>query len=374
MPQKFRLGRSSGGEMKILSVVGARPQFIKAAAVSQVLREQHAEVLVHTGQHYDTMMSAIFFKELSIPRSDYNLGIGSGPHGAQTGAMLAAIEEVLLAERPDAVLVYGDTNSTLAGALAAAKLHIPIAHVEAGLRSFNRRMPEEINRLLTDHLARWLFCPTQTAVDNLRAEGVTTGVWLVGDVMLDALNHNLPLAQGRPGVWARLGLEAGNYYLATLHRPRNTDDPARLAGILRALGELDRPVILPAHPRTVRAIETAGLAVSPNIRLIPPVSYLDMLTLEANACRILTDSGGVQKEAYLLGVPCITLRQETEWIETVQAGWNQLVGADPAAIRSAIDRPIPQGPRPALFGDGQASRRIVHILTDKGPNKGEVNT
>jgi len=356
--------------MKILTVVGARPQFIKAAPVSRVLRRQHTEVLVHTGQHYDTMMSAVFFDELHIPQPDYNLGIGSGPHGAQTGAMLASIEQVLLAEQPDGVLVYGDTNSTLAGALSAAKLNIPIAHVEAGLRSFNRRMPEEINRLLTDHLARWLFCPTQTAVDNLQAEGLTNGVWQVGDVMVDALNYNLSIAQSRPGVWSRLAdlSETGSYYLVTLHRPRNTDDPARLATILRALEELDWPVILPAHPRTVRAIEAAGLEVLSNVRIIPPVSYLDMLALEANACRILTDSGGVQKEAYLVGVPCVTLREETEWVETVEAGWNQLVGADPVAIRAAVGSPRPEGPRSALFGDGKASQHIVRVLTDEGLN------
>ena len=357
--------------MRVLSIVGARPQFIKAAAVSRVLRRRHTEVLVHTGQHYDKMMSEVFFDELGIPRPDYNLGIGSGSHGAQTGAMLVAIEEVLLAKSPDAVLVYGDTNSTLAGALAAVKLHIPIAHVEAGLRSFNRRMPEEINRLLTDHVACWLFCPTQTAVDNLRAEGVTEGVWLVGDVMVDALNHNLPLALDRPGVWERLGLEASSYYLATLHRPRNTDEPARLAGILQALGELDRPVILPAHPRTVHAVETAGLTVPPNVRVIPPVSYLDMLALEANASRVLTDSGGVQKEAYLVGVPCVTLREETEWIETVETGWNQLVGADPVAVRAAVGSPIPLEPRLPLFGDGKASERIVRILTNGSSDERE---
>jgi UDP-N-acetylglucosamine 2-epimerase len=211
-------------------------------------------------------------------------------------------------------------------------------------------------------------------VDNLRAEGVTTGIWLVGDVMVDALNHNLPLACDRPHVWVRLGLEAGSYYLATLHRPRNTDEPARLVSILRALGELDRLVILPAHPRTVHAIEAAELTVPLNIRIIPPVSYLDMLALEANAHRILTDSGGVQKEAYLVGVPCITLREETEWVETVAVGWNQLVGADLAAIRAAVGSPIPQGPRPALFGDGKASQRIARILMDEDPSKNEVDT
>jgi len=369
--------------MKILTVVGARPQFIKAAPVSRVLRRQHTEVLLHTGQHYDTTMSAVFFDELDIAQPDYNLGIGSGPHGAQTGAMLTGIEQVLLAEQPDVVLVYGDTNSTLAAALSAAKLHIPVAHVEAGLRSFNRRMPEEINRLLTDHLARWLFCPTQTAVDNLRAEGVTTGVWQVGDVMVDAMNYYLPIAQSRPplfprrdGGWRMEGggwrmeaeaeVEAGSYYLVTLHRPRNVDDPARLAGILSVLGELDRPVLLPAHPRTVRAIEAAGLVLPSSVWIMQPVGYLDMLALEANAHRILTDSGGVQKEAYLVGVPCITLREETEWVETVEVGWNQLVGADPAAILAAVSSPRPEGRAGALFGDGKASQRIVRILTGGG--------
>jgi len=351
--------------VKILSVVGARPQFIKAAPVSRELRQQHAEVLLHTGQHYDAMMSDVFFADLELPTPDYNLGVGSGPHGAQTGAMLAGIEEVLLQERPDGVLVYGDTNSTLAGALAAAKLHIPVAHVEAGLRSFNRRMPEEINRVLTDHVARWLFCPTQTAVDNLRAEGVTAGVWNVGDVMVDALTYNIPVARRRSHILGRLGIKAGEYYLTTLHRPRNTDDPARLARILDTLGGLDRSVILPAHPRTVHAIEAAGLAVSSNVRIVPPVSYLDMLALEASARRILTDSGGVQKEAYLVGVPCVTLREETEWVELVEAGWSRLVGADPEAIRDAVGSPIPEGERPMLFGGGQAAHRIVRILADE---------
>lgn len=351
--------------MKVLSVVGARPQFIKAAVVSRVLRRQHTEVLVHTGQHYDKTMSAVFFEELNIPEPTYNLGIGSASHGAQTGAMLAAIEEVLLTEQPDALIVYGDTNSTLAGALAAAKLHIPIAHVEAGLRSFNRRMPEEINRLLTDHMSKWLFCPTKKAQTNLREEGIRTGIWLVGDVMVDALQENLPIALARSDIQQRLGLETNGYYLATLHRAYNTDNPRRLGSILYALSELSLPAILPAHPRTAKAIEAADLKVSSNVRSIPPVSYLDMLTLEANASRVLTDSGGVQKEAYLIGVPCITLREETEWEETLVEGWNQLAGADPDAILSAVSRPIPVEPRPPLFGDGKASQHIVSILSNE---------
>lgn len=348
--------------MRILSIVGARPQFVKAAPVCRALREDHSETLVHTGQHYDEMLSAIFFDELEIPRPDYNLGVGSGSHGAQTGAMLAGIEEVLLAEAPDAVLVYGDTNSTLAGALAAVKLHIPVAHVEAGLRSFNRRMPEEINRLLTDHVARWLFCPTRVAIDNLRAEGVEEGVHLVGDVMVDAMNHNLPIAVEHSDVLEQLGLAPGVYYLATVHRPRNTDDPTRLKAIVDTLGDLDLPVVLPAHPRTVQAIDAAGLDVSPKLRIVPPLSYLDMIAMEANARAILTDSGGIQKEAYMVGVPCVTLREETEWVETVEAGWNQLVGAEPASIRAAVARPVPEGDRRPLYGDGKASERIVDAL------------
>ncbi len=350
--------------MKIITIVGARPQFIKAAPVSRALRQQHHEILVHTGQHYDALMSDIFFDELEIPHPDYNLAVGSASHGAQTGAMLARLEELFLSEQPDIVLVYGDTNSTLAGALAAAKLNLPVAHVEAGLRSFNRRMPEEINRLLTDHVAQWLFCPTQTAMSNLRAEGITKGISLVGDVMVDALKYNLQLAQRHSTILQQLGLVMDNYYLATIHRPVNTDEPTRLAILLNTLGKLDAPVILPIHPRTAQAIETAHLSMTNSLRLIPPVGYLDMLTLEANACRILTDSGGVQKEAYLFGVPCITLREETEWVETVNNGWNQLVGADPTALQEAVHQPRPVGTPPIIFGDGTASQQIVNILRD----------
>jgi len=350
--------------MKVVTVVGARPQFIKAAPVSRVLRRVAHEVLIHTGQHYDRGMSAIFFEELDIPFPDVNLGVGSGPHGWQTGQMLIRIEEVLLAERPDRVLVYGDTNSTLAGALAAVKLHIPVAHVEAGLRSFNRQMPEEYNRVLTDHAADLLFCPTQTAVENLAREGIKTGVHLVGDVMYDALLYNTALAQKRSNVLARLALTPGRYALATVHRPRNTDNPDRLQAILEALDEIGRefPVVLPAHPRTRKAMAGLGLRLGPGLRVVDPVGYLDMLVLERHACLILTDSGGVQKEAYFFGVPCLTLREETEWIETVEAGWNRLVGADRAAIVRAAREFRPQGTPPSFFGDGHASERIVEIL------------
>ncbi len=350
-------------KMKIVSVVGARPQFIKAAPVSRVLRERHTEVLVHTGQHYDPLMSDVFFDQLGIPQPDYNLGIGSASHGRQTGEMLAAIEAVLMDERPDWVLVYGDTNSTLAGALAAAKLHVPVAHVEAGLRSFNRHMPEEINRVLTDHVAALLFCPTDTAVRNLAAEGLTRGVHNVGDVMYDAVLHNSRLAAAHSRILDTLGLEPGRYLLATVHRPRNTDQPGHLRAIAAAFGELGETVVFPVHPRTRRAIAAAGAEFGANVRLIEPVGYLDSLALLASARRLLTDSGGMQKEAYFLGVPCVTLRGETEWVETLAGGWNVLVGADRAKIVAAVRRPPPVGQRGDHFGDGQASVKIVDILS-----------
>jgi UDP-N-acetylglucosamine 2-epimerase len=356
--------------MKILSIVGARPQFIKAAPVSRALRRAVDEVLVHTGQHYDHEMSAIFFDELRIPKPDYNLGVGSGPHGQQTGQMLIRIEEVLLAEQPDWVLVYGDTNSTVAGALAAVKLHIPIAHVEAGLRSFNRRMPEEHNRVLTDHAADLLLCPTQTAVDNLAHEGIRQGVHLVGDVMYDAVLYNAGLAEEHSSVLDQLELEAGSYALATVHRPRNTDDPVRLRSILTALMELECPVIFPVHPRTRQRMaefdlnpESSQRHENQNLELIEPVGYLDMLALEKNARLILTDSGGVQKEAYFFTVPCLTLREETEWVETVDAGWNRLVGADQKAIVQTAREFRTEGTPPSFFGDGHAADKIAALLT-----------
>ena len=320
--------------MKVLSVVGARPQFIKAAPVGRALwAAGHTDVLVHTGQHYDENMSAIFFRELAIPEPDYNLEVGSGPHGQQTGEMLIRLEEVMEQERPDRVLVYGDTNSTSAGALAAVKSHIPVAHVEAGLRSSNRAMPEEHNRVLTDHCADLLFCPTQTAVDNLAREGITRGVHLVGDVMYDAVLQFGELARQRSTILHDLGLKPKGYLLATVHRPYNTDDYVRLQSILETFIEIGEPVIFPVHPRTRKRI--AGLAGTLNLRagagdlrLIEPVGYLDMLMLEQNARLILTDSGGVQKEAYFFAVPCVTLRPETEWVETVKAGWNLVADAD----------------------------------------------
>jgi UDP-GlcNAc3NAcA epimerase len=351
--------------VKIVSIVGARPQFIKAAPVSRVLRQRHTEVLVHTGQHYDHNMSAVFFEELDIPEPDYNLGVGSGLHGVQTGRMLEATERVLLDERPDWVLVYGDTNSTLAGALAAVKLHVPVAHVEAGLRSFNRRMPEEHNRVLTDHAADLLFCPTQTAVDNLAREGITRGVHNVGDVMYDAVLYNQAIADQRSEVLSRLGLESQGYLLATVHRAENTDDPMRLAGIVEAFGMLEEPIVFPAHPRTRAALATSGMSLAPNVHMIEPVSYLDMLSLEKNARLILTDSGGVQKEAYFFAVPCVTLREETEWVETVETGWNVVVGANAAClVRTVHSFAVPEV-RPALYGDGQTAERIVKVLVQE---------
>lgn len=346
-----------------MSIVGARPQFIKAAPVSRELRKCHVEVLVHTGQHYDYELSQVFFEELGIPRPDYNLGIGSAGHGRQTGEMLARVEEVLLKEKPDWVLVYGDTNSTLAGALAAAKLRIPVGHVEAGLRSFNREMPEEINRVLTDHMSDLLFCPTETAVKNLAQEGMCQGVYNTGDVMYDAVLHNTEVAEHRSGVLEQLELAPRSYLLATIHRPSNTDNKFRLVGILTAFERVGELVVFPAHPRTQKAIDALGISLNYRVRMIQPVSYLDMLVLERNARLILTDSGGVQKEAYSFGVPCVTLRDETEWVETVEAGWNVLVGADPDRIEGAVKGFRPKGERPAIFGDGRASQRIATILT-----------
>jgi UDP-N-acetylglucosamine 2-epimerase len=353
--------------LKILSIVGARPQFIKAAPVSRALRPLAHEILLHTGQHYDYGLSAIFFEELHIPQPDYNLGVGSGTHGWQTGQMLMRIEEVLLAEQPDWVLVYGDTNSTLAGALAAVKLHIPVAHVEAGLRSFNRSMPEEHNRVLTDHAADLLLCPTHTAVDNLAHEGISQGIHLVGDVMVDALLYNAQLAEQQSTILSRLSLSPGHYAVVTAHRPRNTDDPARLRAIMSALEEIAQrmPVVFPAHPRTRQAMEALDYRPGPGLHVIDPVGYLDILALQKNARLLLTDSGGMQKEAYLFGVPCLTLREETEWVETVDAGWNLLVGADRQAIVRAAREFRPRGQPPPVFGDGHASNRIAALLTEQ---------
>jgi UDP-GlcNAc3NAcA epimerase len=355
---------------KIVSVVGARPQFIKATPVSRALREAgHHELLLHTGQHYDYGMSQVFFDELSIPEPNVNLGIGSGSHGHQTGRMLMAIEDVLLTEKPDWVVVYGDTNSTLAGALAAVKLHTPVAHVEAGLRSFNREMPEEHNRVLTDHCADLLFCPTQTAVDNLAREGLVQQAHWVGDTMYDAVLLFIEIARQHSEVLKRLELTSKCYLLATLHRPYNTDIPDNLHSILDAFLEVGEPIVFPVHPRTRSRLDEfdrrflSSLKKS-KVKLIAPVGYLDMLVLEQNARLVLTDSGGMQKEAFFLGVPCITLRPETEWIETVQSGWNILVGADRQQIITTVqEHEWPDDNPPAMFGNGQASEHVVGILS-----------
>jgi UDP-GlcNAc3NAcA epimerase len=349
--------------VKVVSIVGARPQFIKAAAVSRELRTRHTEILVHTGQHYDYGMSGIFFDGLEIPPADLNLGVGSGSHGSQTGAMLKGIEDVLLHERPDWLLIYGDTNSTLAGALAASKLSVPVAHVEAGLRSFNRGMPEEINRVVADHLSTLLLCPSDTAVKNLATEGISRNVHLVGDVMLDVLNWARQRFETTPPeILDRLGLKERSYVLATVHRSENTDDPARLSGIMKAFNALDEPVIFPVHPRTRRVIIEAGWQPESHVQMVDPVGYLDMVALAGAARLVLTDSGGLQKEAYWLGVPCLTLRDETEWVETVETGWNTLVGSDSEKIIQTVGSFTPAESHPPLYGDGCVAGRCIALL------------
>ena len=355
--------------MRFVTIVGARPQFIKAASLSVELRKLHTEFIVHTGQHYDDNMSDVFFREMNIPPPDRHLGVGSGSHGAQTAAMLGRIEQVLEEVQPDVMIIYGDTNSTLAGALAAAKLHIPVAHVEAGLRSFDRRMPEEINRVVADHISTWLFAPSQESVRQLAAEGITQGVHNVGDIMADSVRLFGPLARQHSVVLDRLGLKPGQYFVATVHRAANTDDAARLAGIIKGLSSASKPVVFPLHPRTRAAIQHHGLEPilhegSGKLIAIEPLGYLDMLQLQQHAAVILTDSGGIQKEAYYHNVPCITLRDETEWMETVESGWNQLVDADPQAIASAAEDMVrlTEIPRPLLYGDGHTAEQIVEFL------------
>jgi len=359
--------------MKIMTIVGARPQFVKAAPVSRALRKIGEEFLLHTGQHYDANMSQLFFDELEIPAPDLNLEIGSGPHGLQTGQMLVAIEKALMAQQPDWVLVYGDTNSTLAGAVAAAKLNIPIAHVEAGLRSFNRLMPEEINRILTDRISALLFCPTRTAVTHLADEGIRSGVHWTGDVMYDAALHFAALAEIKSTVLQKLALQPRSYVLATVHRAQNTDEPAALSRIMGALLESGQTIVFPVHPRTAGFLRKYGLmekmTASGRIRLLEPVGYLDMICLEKNARRIVTDSGGVQKEAYFFQTPCVTLREETEWSETVDDGWNVLTGTDPQKIVRAVTSFNPTRPQGRHYGDGRAADRIAEILSNTGAGR-----
>jgi UDP-N-acetylglucosamine 2-epimerase len=352
--------------MKIVSIVGARPQFIKAAPVSKALRRQHEVLLLHTGQHYDDNMSKVFFEELGIPRPDINLEIGSDSHARQTAAIMIGVEDYLQQEKPDFVLVYGDTNSTLAGAIAASKLHIKIAHVEAGLRSFNRTMPEEINRIVADKVSDILFCPTITAVDNLKNEGISNGVFNIGDVMYDAALKFAPIAEDKSQIFDRLAIQPKNYFLLTLHRAENTDSFENLNNIVTAIIQSKKRIIFPVHPRTVKLLKQyqlyEKLERAENIIIIEPVSYIDMIVMEKNAQKILTDSGGVQKEAYFYKVPCITLRNETEWVETVVDGWNCLVGADVEKILAAMRDFSPEGDQQGHYGDGKASEKLVEVL------------
>ncbi len=359
--------------IKIFTIVGARPQFIKASILSRLIRsdkwKKHInEVIVHTGQHYDKNMSDVFFSEMGIPEPNYNLNIGSATHGKMTGELIIKIEEILINEKPDFVLVYGDTNSTIAGALAAAKLHIPIIHVEAGLRSFNKKMPEEINRILTDHLSKILFCPTKLSIRNLKNENIVKDVYLVGDIMYDAAifygnrNNNYNLIE-------ELGLEKKKYILATIHRAENTDNKQKLKNIFNAFRKisLTEKIIIPMHPRLKKSMQEIGLynvlCSIKNIINIDPIGYIDMIELEKNSKIIITDSGGIQKEAYFHGVPCITLRDETEWIETVENGWNQVVGTDEDRIADAISN-VKKGTKIDEYGDGTTAEKILNKILD----------
>lgn len=364
--------------MKLITIIGARPQFIKAAPFSEVFRNENEELLVHTGQHYDANMSDVFFEELGIPKPNYNLEVGSGSHGKQTGRMLEKIEEIILKERPDGLLVYGDTNSTIAGALAASKLHVPVFHVEAGLRSYNKLMPEEQNRILTDHISNLLLCPTQTAVDNLTKEGIIDGVINTGDIMYDAVLRNIEISKRRysSGLWLKqLISENGkipnfkekDYYLATIHRAENTDSQEKLKEIFNAFEKMDKPVLLPLHPRTRKLIGELDIRLN-NTVVIQPVGYLLMLYLTANAYMVVTDSGGLQKEAFFLKTPCTTLRDQTEWVETLENGWNMLSPINVENILKTVTRKLDclQRPQPLLFGNGNAAEIIC-----KGILKGE---
>ncbi len=358
--------------MKLVSIVGARPQFVKAGIVSRELRKRGIkEIFIHTGQHYDFNMSDVFFKELGLPKPDYYLGIGSGLHGEQTGKMLIEIEKVLLKEKPDIVLVYGDTNSTLAGALASSKLHIPVAHVEAGLRSFNKKMPEEINRVLTDHISKYLFAPTETAIKNLEKEGITEGVYNVGDVMYDVALESIKKINEEE-VLSKFGLKSKDFILTTIHRAENTDNKENLKAILDALQELAKKgfkMLFPIHPRTKNAVENFGLEIrEKNILIVEPVSYFEMVALEKNAKVIITDSGGVQKEGYFLGTPCVIPRNETEWVELIDSGFNVLTGADKNKIVKAVEGKVKFSPSRrniSLYGNGDASKKITDILMGK---------
>ncbi|MBA3806824.1 MAG: UDP-N-acetylglucosamine 2-epimerase (non-hydrolyzing) [Solirubrobacterales bacterium] len=351
--------------MRILTVVGNRPQFIKAADVSGPLRAQHEEILVHTGQHHDDSLSRVFFTELGLARPEHELGIGGGSNTSQTARMLAALEPLLAASEPDATLVYGDTNSTLAGALASAQAGVPVIHVEAGMRSFDRAMPEERNRVLSDHLSELLLCSSETAAENLRAESIAGHIEVVGDVMVDVAMRWQPAAREEVSVPAAHGLAPGAYLLLTAHRAGNVDDPERLGALVALIEALPAPVLFPLHPRTRARMNEAGLleglAAGEGLELCAPLGYLEFSALVCQARAVLTDSGGVQKEAYLAGVPCVTLRANTEWVETVRAGWNTLVDLDSAAALAALERTPPEE-RPELYGDGHAAERCVKAI------------
>jgi UDP-N-acetylglucosamine 2-epimerase len=352
--------------LRTLTVVGARPEFVQTAPLAREIAARAGidGTLVHTGQHYDYEMSEVFFSQLELPKPIHHLGVGSGSHGAQTGAMLAGLDDVLLAEKPDTVITHGDTNSTLATALSAAKLGIPVAHVEAGLRSWNRAMPEEVNRVVADHVSTWLFCPGHVAADNLRVEGISDGVHVVGDLMRDSLDWTMRDLHV-PAVLDKFHLAAGEFFMATIHRAENTDDIRNLRSILEGLRRAAQrhPVVFPAHPRTRPLLKTAG--VPDGVRVVEPVGHGVAMALAAAAAAVLTDSGGLQKEAYWLKTPCITMRNETEWVETIETGWNRLTGADPGAIEAAVDAALRERhPHPELYGDGHTARRIVdHLLT-----------
>ena len=352
--------------MRVLTVIGNRPQFVKAAAVSDRLRAVADELMVHTGQHYDDELSRVFFDELPLPRPDHHLDVGGGSNTSQTARMLAALEPLIAGERPDVVLVYGDTNSTLAGALAGAQAGVPVAHVEAGMRSYDRTMPEELNRVLADHAASLLLCSSERAAETLRGERVMGEIVVVGDVMVDVAQLLAPRARERTQVLESLGVASGEYLIATAHRSGNVDDPARLARLVELLLAVPGPLVLPLHPRTRARLVAAGLLerLADGVRVTPPLGYLDFMALLLNARAALTDSGGVQKEAYLAGVPCVTLRATTEWTETVDAGWNTLVDLDAQAAVAALEgRPPPD--RPPLYGDGRAGERVVAALQSR---------